>query len=106
MKLVNHAAERILGHPREALVGAQFQDERWWCADGSGERDAAALLRSAIEQPELFHGELYVDTDAGRTALMRMPPRCATSMERSKTWSSRYATSPASGTTWTWRARI
>ena len=29
MKLVNHAAERILGHPREALVGAQFQDERW-----------------------------------------------------------------------------
>src|SRR5690349_15782505 len=27
---VNHAAERILGHPRRSLVGARFQDERWW----------------------------------------------------------------------------
>jgi PAS domain S-box-containing protein len=70
MRLVNKAAERILGHPREALVGAQFQDERWWCADGSGKRDAAALLRHAVDQPELFHGELYVETDAGRAALM------------------------------------
>jgi PAS domain S-box-containing protein len=70
MKLVNRAAERILGHPREALVGAQFQDERWWCADGSGKRDAAALLRHAVEQPEMFHGELHVETDAGRAALM------------------------------------
>ena len=70
MKLVNPAAERILGHSREALVGAQFQDERWWCVDGSGQRDAAALLRRAVEHPELFHGELYVETDAGRAALM------------------------------------
>ncbi len=70
MKLVNQAAERILGHPRAALVGAQFQDERWWCADGSGNRDAAALLRHAVEQPELFHGELYVETDQGRAALL------------------------------------
>jgi len=70
MKLVNQAAERILGHPRKALVGAQFQDERWWCADGSGQRDAAALLTRAVEQPELFHGELYVETDAGLAALM------------------------------------
>jgi PAS domain S-box-containing protein len=69
MKLVNQAAERILGHPREALVGAQFQDERWWCADGSGNRDADALLRHAVEQPELFHGELCVETDQGRAAL-------------------------------------
>jgi PAS domain S-box-containing protein len=69
MKLVNRAAVHILGHPREALVGAKFQDERWWCADGSGNRDAAALLRHAVEQPDLFHGELYVQTDAGRAAL-------------------------------------
>src|SRR5436190_11557763 len=70
MKLVNHAAERILGHPREALVGAQFQNERWWCEDGSGQRDAAALLRCAVERPELFHAELHVETDAGRAALV------------------------------------
>jgi PAS domain S-box-containing protein len=70
IKLVNHAAECILGHPRGALVGALFQDERWWCADGSGNRDAAALLKSAVQQPELFHGELYVETDAGRAAVM------------------------------------
>ena len=70
MKLVNQAAERILGHTREALVGAQFQDERWWCADGSGNRDAAALLARAVEQPELFHGELCVETDQGRAPLM------------------------------------
>jgi PAS domain S-box-containing protein len=69
MKLVNHAAERILGHPRDALVGAQFQDERWWCADGSGNRDAAALLARALEDPAMFHGELWVETDAGRAAL-------------------------------------
>src|SRR5438105_7671299 len=70
MKLVNEAAERILGHPREALVGRHFQDERWWCADGSGKRDAAALFARALEQPDLLHGELYVETDAGRAALM------------------------------------
>jgi len=70
MKLVNEAAERILGHPREVLVGARFQDERWWCADGSGNRDAAALLARAVEQPELFHGELYVERDRGRAALL------------------------------------
>jgi len=70
MKLVNRAAERILGHARHALLGAQFQDERWWCADGSGNRDAAALLAHALEQPELFHGELYVETDEGQAALM------------------------------------
>jgi PAS domain S-box-containing protein len=70
MKLVNRAAERILGHPRKALIGAQFQEERWWCADGSGKRDAAALLRHAVEEPDLFHGELYVETDQGRAALM------------------------------------
>jgi PAS domain S-box-containing protein len=69
MKLVNPAAEHILGHRREVLVGAQFEDERWWCADGSGNRDAAALLGHAIEQPDLFHGELCVETDAGRAAL-------------------------------------
>jgi PAS domain S-box-containing protein len=70
MKLVNEAAERILGHPRQALIGAQFEDERWWCADGSGKRDAAALLTHAVQQPDLFHGELYVETDRGRAALM------------------------------------
>ena len=70
MKLVNLAAEHILGHPREALVGAIFQDERWWCADGSGNRDAAALLKRAIEEPGLFHAELHVETDAGRAALL------------------------------------
>jgi PAS domain S-box-containing protein len=69
MKLVNRAAERILGHPREALVGAHFEDERWWCEDGSGNRDATALLKHAVEQPDLLHGELWVETDAGRTAL-------------------------------------
>src|SRR5438270_2055927 len=70
MKLVNEAAERILGHPRQALIGAQFEEERWWCADGSGKRDAAALLTHAVQQPDLFHGELYVETDTGRAALM------------------------------------
>jgi PAS domain S-box-containing protein len=69
MKLVNQSAQRILGHPREALIGAQFQDERWWCEDGSGKRDAAALLKHAVEQPELYHAELYVKTDSGRAAL-------------------------------------
>jgi len=70
MKLVNKAAERILGHAREALVGAQFQNERWWSEDGSGQRDAAALLKTAVERPDVFHAELYVETDAGRAALM------------------------------------
>jgi PAS domain S-box-containing protein len=70
IKLVNHAAESILGHPRSALVGALFQDERWWCADGSGKRDAAALLQRAVQQRELFQSELYVETDAGRAAVM------------------------------------
>jgi sigma-B regulation protein RsbU (phosphoserine phosphatase) len=70
IKLVNHAAECILGHSRGALIGAHFQDERWWCADGSGNRDAAALLKRAVQQPEVFHGDLYVETDAGRTAVM------------------------------------
>ncbi len=69
MKVVNHAAQRILGHPRDALVGAQFQDERWWCVDGSGNREAAALLAHALEHPAMFHGELWVETDAGRAAL-------------------------------------
>ena len=69
MKLINQAAERILGHPREALVGAHFQDERWWSADGSGKRDAAALLAHAVQEPELFHADLFVETDGGRAAL-------------------------------------
>ena len=70
MKLVNKAAEHILGHPRQALVGARFQDERWWCADGAGNRDAAALLKRAVEEPDVFHAELHVETDAGRAALL------------------------------------
>src|SRR5205085_6771377 len=36
MKLVNEAAERILGHPRAALIGARLQDERRWAPDGDG----------------------------------------------------------------------
>jgi PAS domain S-box-containing protein len=70
MKLVNQAAERILGHPRRALIGAKFQDERWWSEDGSGERDAAALLHQAVTQPDLFEAELCVETAAGRAALL------------------------------------
>jgi PAS domain S-box-containing protein len=70
MKLVNQAAERILGHPRKLLIGAQFLDERWWSADGSGKRDAAALLAHATKQPALFHAELFVETDAGRASLL------------------------------------
>lgn len=70
VKQVNHAAERIMGHPRDALVGARFEDERWWCADGSGKRDAAALLTRAVEQPDLFRAELHVETDRGRSSLV------------------------------------
>ncbi|MFN2570578.1 MAG: ATP-binding protein [Gemmatimonadales bacterium] len=70
IKLVNQAAERILGHPRKALAGAQIQDQRWWCADGSAGRDASALLTHALAQPGLFRGELHVETDAGRAALI------------------------------------
>lgn len=70
MKQVNRSAERILGHSREALVGARFEDQRWWSADGSGKRDAAALLARALSQSAFFHGELHVDTDAGRAALL------------------------------------
>jgi PAS domain S-box-containing protein len=70
VKQVNRAAERIIGQPRDALIGARFEDERWWCADGSGKRDAAALLARALEIPDLFHGELHVETDAGRAALI------------------------------------
>jgi sigma-B regulation protein RsbU (phosphoserine phosphatase) len=70
VKQVNRAAERIIGQPRDALIGARFEDERWWCADASGKRDAAALLARALEQPDPFHGELHVETDAGRAALI------------------------------------
>jgi len=70
MRLVNRAAERILGRTRAALIGARFQDERWWCEDGSGERDATALLHQAVTQPDLFQAELCVDTPAGRAALL------------------------------------
>jgi PAS domain S-box-containing protein len=70
VKQVNRAAERILGRPRDALVNARFEDERWWSADGSGRRDAAALVARAVEQPELFHGELQVETDRGRAVLV------------------------------------
>jgi len=70
MKLVNQAAERILGHPREALVGAQFQDERWWSEDRAGKRHAAALLSQVTTEPALFHTELCVETDAGRASLL------------------------------------
>jgi PAS domain S-box-containing protein len=67
---VNHAAERILGHPRRSLVGARFQDERWWCADGSGNRDATSLLARAKEDADFVHAELYIETDAGRATLL------------------------------------
>ena len=70
MKLVNHAAERILGHPREALVGAQFEDERWWCADARGKQNAGVLLMNAKKQPALFRAELCIATDAGRASLL------------------------------------
>jgi PAS domain S-box-containing protein len=70
VKHVNRAAERIMGHPREALIGARFEDERWWCADESGRRDASMLLSRALAQSDLFHGELHVETDAGRAALL------------------------------------
>lgn len=67
---VNQAAERIVGHPRRSLVGAQFRDERWWCADGSGNRDAASLLARAKEDADFVHAELYIETDAGRATLL------------------------------------
>jgi PAS domain S-box-containing protein len=70
MKLVNQAAERILGHPRELLIGAKFQDERWWSPNGSGKLDADALLTHATKEPALFHAELCVETDAGRASLV------------------------------------
>src|SRR5256714_12548877 len=70
MKLVNQAAERILGHPRELLIGARFQDERWWSPNGSGKRDADALVTHATKEPALFHAELCVETDAGRASLV------------------------------------
>jgi PAS domain S-box-containing protein len=70
VKQVNRAAERILGHGRDLLVNARFEDERWWSADGSGGRDAAALVSRAIQHPDLFHGELHVDTDRGRAILL------------------------------------
>src|SRR5689334_19935520 len=68
IKLLNDAGARILGRPRDALVGRRFQDERWWSPDGSGNRDAAALLARALEEPQLFHAELHVETDEGRVA--------------------------------------
>jgi PAS domain S-box-containing protein len=70
IKQVNRAAERLTGHSRDALIGSRFEDERWWCADGSGKRDALALLARALEQPALFHGELHVESGAGRVALL------------------------------------
>lgn len=69
MKQVNRAAERILGHRRDALVGARFEDERWWSADGTGKRDALALFARALEQSALFHCELHVETEQGRAFL-------------------------------------
>jgi PAS domain S-box-containing protein len=70
MSQVNRAAERVMGHPREVLIGAAFEDERWWCADGSGNRDAAALFARALQQSDVFRSELHVETDGGRTALV------------------------------------
>ena len=70
VKQVNRAAERILGHSRDELVQARFDDERWWNADGRGKRDAAALLARAVQQPEVFHGELHVETERGRAVLV------------------------------------
>ncbi|MFL5416460.1 MAG: ATP-binding protein [Myxococcales bacterium] len=68
--LVNQAAERILGHPRDALVGARFDDDRWWCVDASGMRNAAALLTQATEEPALVRTELCIATEAGRASLL------------------------------------
>ncbi|MGZ6144291.1 MAG: sensor histidine kinase, partial [Myxococcales bacterium] len=70
VKQVNRAAERILGHGRDRLINARFADARWWSADGSAGRDAAALVTRAVEQPDLFHGELQVETDRGRAILL------------------------------------
>ena len=67
---VNQAAERIMGHPRRSLVGARFQDQRWWSADGSGNRDAASLLARATEDADFVHAELHIETDAGRATLL------------------------------------
>src|SRR5437588_190198 len=37
---------------------------------GAGNRDAATLLKRAVEEPDVFHAELHVETDAGRAALL------------------------------------
>jgi sigma-B regulation protein RsbU (phosphoserine phosphatase) len=70
VKQLNTAAEKILGHPREELIGELFEDAPWWSEDGKGRRDAAALVTRALEQPEFFHGELQVDSPEGRAALL------------------------------------
>lgn len=70
VKQINRSAEQIMGHPRHALIGARFEDQRWWGPDGSGSRDAAALLSRALKQSDFLHGELHVETDAGRSALL------------------------------------
>ena len=49
VKQVNAAAERIMGHPRSELIGELFEDAPWWNADGTGRRDAAALVTRALE---------------------------------------------------------
>ena len=70
IKQVNAAAERIIGRPRQALVGALFEDEPWSADDGSGSRDCSALVRHAVEHPELFGGELQLETDHGRRSVL------------------------------------
>jgi PAS domain S-box-containing protein len=70
IKQVNAAAERIIGRPRQALVGALFADERWSADDGSGNRDSAALVRQAVEHADLFAGELQLETDRGRLSVL------------------------------------
>jgi PAS domain S-box-containing protein len=70
VKKVNVAAERIMGAPRGQLVGVRFEDGPWWNPDGTGPRDAAALVTNALEQADFVHGELHVETDTGRADLL------------------------------------
>jgi len=61
MKLVNNAAEASWSPGQR--WSALSSNERWWCADGSGQRDAAALLTHAVST-RAVHGTLR-GNDAG-----------------------------------------